>query len=67
MGYYFRKVVMVALLVVAYSGAAWADNLTVTVTRTGAGVADAPKSGQASLLRPWRLARDALRRQIGIG
>ena len=49
MGYYFRKVVMVALLVVAYSGAAWADNLTVTVTRTGAGVADAPKSGQASL------------------
>ena len=49
MGYYFRKVVMVALLVVAYSGAAWADNLTVTVTRTGAGMADAPKSGQASL------------------
>ena len=49
MGYYFRKVVMVALLVVAYIGAAWADNLTVTVTRTGAGMADAPKTGQASL------------------
>ena len=49
MGYYFRKVAMVALLVVAYIGAAWADNLTVTVTRVGAGVADASRNGQSSL------------------